>query len=529
MFRRPSGLITFFFNCLNFKMMRSIPFPCKHYLLFLLMVTILPTRYALMAQTNVIVAVNSESRCQFPFSNAQNPETAVDIFKNDCEVIKVFTSSKEIFMEYDDCGTIYPLTPLQFYDFSSNRISVTNPDVALIYPHNDSVYAIVVYYSPGESGYIYESYVIEKTNPTVLILNDRQLLATVATPPGINDNGIRVDANMNGDFVIVWDDIANKQISLIPGYIYAGEPVLDCPGTQPCTGYAPILLPYSEVTAPDVALSNNGIPNYGSVFISFLNYDRNKVIVDYQMLEDLWYTGFSPVPNVINPNNIYNKDYSGSLFGRPRIAAPGNGPEEDWSVVHRVDFSGDHHICGNTRNASVDYLHNYTDNSEPLLIEEGIMVSANDWHEYPAISYGENDEGNAVAQIVWYGGWSEPLTNGTDGKTIVSVSIDDFGFMNSCTPGGKGFKMVPHLNVSDPYEAYHPSIAGRHLKGNPKMSVAWWDNTNQDVYTKDFTWCDASFRKPITKQVNTDIQIIDALKNILYPPDLSELVRQIQF
>src|SRR5690606_34830163 len=169
-----------------------------------------------------------------------------------------------------------------------------------------------------------------------------------------------------------------------------------------------------------------------------------------------------------------------------------------------------------------DYFHNYTDNSEPQFIEEEVSVPANDWQENPVVSYGfTNDFYETIAAyIVWEGGWASALPAGTGGKTIVGVSIDDYGNVdaNACLPLGKLYKMVPDDAGSssyDPYETYNPSIAGRHSSSDLKMVVAWWENTNLDIFKKDFYWCDVSFRQPIS--VSTNPLYLESKNNIVYP------------
>lgn len=463
----------------------------------------------------------SENDCYLQDYSLNHSETAVDIIQVGCEVYKIAVSNSSWSLYKDSCSG-----SALFQNQFSFTNTISNPDVALVYDNYfnlGTLYAIIVYFEPILKQFMAESWDISTGN-TPTRIQSYTLQSGFWGVPAQNDNAIRIDANSQGDFVIVWNDFENEKLYLLPGLVYGGN---NLPWLNHYVDYstseitlAPVEILFSGIKKPDVAISDSTMPKEAYVYVSYIDPDYKKLIVDEYNLNDLWYSG--PVwPSPYNPmsmtsNNIFAVYPGGTNIGRPRIATPKKRDAEtfvkDWTVVYSVEDNGISHIYGNTRNGGVDYPHNYTNNSEPELIAWGGFVSFNNWQKNPVIAYGFDNNFNVVAQVVWEGGWGEPLNTkeGTDYPTIIAVSIDRIGAVetNLCTGGAALYKMVP---TNDPYETFNPSIAGTTGAVAENMTVVWWNETQQNVFEMNFSWCDASYRTPTP----SSFQIIsDSLKKI---------------
>ncbi len=463
-----------------------------------------------------------------PFLNRS--ETAVDMIKVGCEVYKIAVSNNSWSLYYDNCSG-----SSTFLNAGSFSNTMSNPDVVLIYDHYlnvGNVYAVIVYFDTNLLQYTVEAF--DVTWASVTPIYSLPLWTGFSSVPVANDNAIRIDANSQGDFIIVWDDFENNKMYMLPGYVYGGNvpPELNSYidySTSEIT-LATVEILSSELMKPDIAISDSTEPKEAHVYLTSLEITGEKIFVDEFNLSSLWYTGpawpSSYSAMSIARNEIYSNGYSAATIGRPRIAAPkrrdGETYVNDWTIAYSVLENNTSHIYGNSRYSGMDYPHNYTDNSEPELLASGGTVTFNDWQKNPALAYGFDEFDEVVAQIVWEGGWQESLSTqeGTDAPTIVAVSIDQLGAVeyNSCANGVSLYKMVP---TDTPYDTYNPSIAGTTGEISEDMLVGWWNESQQNVFAKDFKWCDASYRKPIA----TNFQSNELLqKNVLYPNPTSGFV-----
>lgn len=460
-----------------------------------------------------------EFSCDLFDNSLNNSETGVDYFVKGCETYRVSISNTKIsLVQYNCSNTLSD-------DVSLQHSPVTNPDVSIVvdrYNTGTDVFAIAVYFEPSNKEYIAEVYQIDGGTLSFLTL---YTLETVGLAPGPNDNGIRIDANMQGDFVIVWDDIASQKIKVLAGNGYGGPFYPGFSSEVDDFGnfiqILPTELPYDDVTAPDVAISMSDTRGVANVFFTFLSSNRIELNITQHDLSDLQYLITSSTPPSLSPNATGFKDYSSMNLtaGRPRIAAPGQidndiNWEDNWSVVLALNYPSFSEIRGYTRYGGVDNDHVYTDGSEPELAASGGSLINTIPHQNPAISYGFDNQGEIVAQIVWEGGQDETYPDGTGrgmGATIISVSVDKYGLVetNNCTNANSYIKIVPTNNM---YQSVSPSVAGRLTNGLQDMLVNWWDDQNQDVYLKFFEWCDASFRKPIAQT-----PAIPKENNVMFP------------
>jgi hypothetical protein len=441
-----------------------------------------------------------------------------------CEVYKVTVSNKKWSLSYDNCSGM-----TQFIQQGTFTNTISNPDVALIYDHYSNVgkvYVVIVYFDTYLLQYTVEAY--DVTTSSLSPIYSLPLWTGFSSVPAANDNAIRIDANSQGDFIIVWDDFENNKIYMLPGCVYGGgvSPELSNyidNSTSEIT-LAPVEILTDELMKPDVAISDSTLPKEAHIYLTSLDITGEKIFVDEFNLASLWYTGpvwpSSYSAMSIARNEIYSNGYDGATIGRPRIAAPkrrgGETYVNDWTIAYSALENNISHIYGNSRYGGMDYPHNYTDNSEPQLLASGGNVTFNDWHKNPALAYGFDESDEVVVQIVWEGGWQEPLNTqeGTDNPTIIAVSVDQSGSVefNSCQNGVALFKMIPSNN---PYETYNPSIAGTTGSIAEDMIVVWWNEIEQNVFAKDFEWCAASYRMPIASSSHSNEQSIQ--ENSLYP------------
>lgn len=463
------------------------------------------------------------------FDNSlNNSETGIDYLEMGCYSYRVSISNTKIsLLQYNCSSTLSDDVFLQ-------NTPVSNPDVSIVvdrYNSGTDVFAIAVYYEPSGNEYVAEVYQIDGGTLTYLTQYVLENLGSPVTDPLPNDNAIRIDANIQGDFVIVWDNVVTNKIKVLAGNGYGGPTYPGFSSEVDIFGnfvqILPLELPYDDVTAPDIAISMSDNRGVANVFITFLSLSRIELNVTQYDLTDLQYLQTSSTPPTVSTNITAYKDYSGMSLtaGRPRIAAPGQidndvNWEDNWMVVLALNYSGHSEIVSYTREGGFDYDNNYTDGSQPELIAAGGGDFLDDvLHQNPAISFGFDNLGEVVAEIVWEGGYSLSYPVGTGlglSPTVIGVSVDKYGAMetNTCTNTTSLIKIVPNSNMD---RSFSPSVAGRLTDGSPNMYVCWWDDQDQDAYYKQFSWCDASFKRPIVQSITTQPK-----NNFIYPNPTTE-------
>lgn len=344
--------------------------------------------------------------------------------------------------------------------------------------------------------------------------------------------------------MIVWDNKDTRKIMALAGNGYGTtnrpEFSSEVDGFGNFINLLPVELPvdfpFYYMTAPDVVVSASDDFREANVYITYLSDSRIQLFVDKYDFSELLYFSTSSTPPSINSDYHEFKDYLGMdlTAGRPRISAPGQidndvNWEDNWMVVLTQNYTSPStnsysHIIGYSRVSSWDFDRFYTENVEDELIAAGGgWLTLNDWHKNPAISFGFDNAGDHVAQIVWEGGENNtyPWGTGTNGPTIIGVSVDINGAIetNGCANTTSLIKIVPTNNM---FESISPSIAGRLTNGSPTMIVNWWNDNEQDVKGKYFEWCDASYRRPIENYFNPNNP---NEKNIIYPNPTSGIVK----
>ena len=166
--------------------------------------------YQLQAQINVNAPVNPQISCGLTNLSLDKPESAVDIMEIGDEQYIVAVSNLDLTVNYIDASLSINTLFFGKHTFANE---ISNPDVSLMTIYG-GVFAVVVYFDPNLMDYVAESFEVTAGN-TPNLLATHVLNTPQANIPEPNNNAIRIDANSNGDFVIVWEDFENNKISLV--------------------------------------------------------------------------------------------------------------------------------------------------------------------------------------------------------------------------------------------------------------------------------------------------------------------------
>ncbi|HPH85396.1 MAG TPA: T9SS type A sorting domain-containing protein [Ferruginibacter sp.] len=425
-------------------------------------------------------------------------ETANDVWEDDCVKLKVTINDNQTnsisWSFTDGCNSI---TNSGLEDLQSTS-DVISPDVAIVVDYNNGskeYYILIVYFDVALGEFRFDIWNIDSGS---LQFVSSQTIYTPSNVPG--ENGIRIDANSIGDFVIVLEE--NDPAIYSPSPPNSTMRTLKTIAGQTENTFGPILssnlsdLPNTYTyTQADVALSED---DFGSAkaYFTYLDVSKSILVVSWQDFSDI--LGGS----ITNINEIDKRDCTPITeeFGRPRIACSGDiNFKEDWTIVWRLTntVSSYQNILGLTCHDGDFYDHNYTNNSEEEFVYANISVPQSTNHENPNVSYGfYNGIGN-VAQIAWQGSFTGSLPNGTGNYiTALSLSLDEFGRVTYCSPATEPcFKLVPSGALND--DNRYPTLAGKHAYETNYMNVSWQNNNLSEVLEKDFLWCDNSFRQSI--------------------------------
>lgn len=469
-------------------------------------------------------------------------DPANEIWSENCAELSVTVNAYGISWKVDDpCNSIYTSGVEVLLPTSTGYNLVSNVDVAIVkgsksYPeepeeeNNEALYVLIVYYNLSTNKYYY--YPWQYSDGTLVPFSDPIELDYSSIHPDLGQNGIRIDATRSGKFGIVWFLPEFSSIKTIGGEVdfnaIAGPQLYE-------DGFSNLLigiLPY-DGSCPDIAISNED----AVVYYALLDKTSESLVIA------AYGYGYAFGNNMFQQSTLtYDPwdELNGHFIGRPRIATPGlkNSDEflpDDFIVVYQYFDGSESHIRALGIHSSTMFTRNYTDinavNFDSQLAADGINVSGNDWQRNPCVSYGYDDNGISKIHIAWEGGWDGALgipgpgTGSSTRPTIVSLSVGldgiaSTGINGDCPPilGRQQtyYTMIPHLSLGNPYDAYFPSIAGKHTYRDNKMIVCWWDDDGnyQDVFETTFNWCDESLRKPIEILSTTDPK---SDKNILFP------------
>ena len=329
--------------------------------------------------------------------------------------------------------------------YFTNKTAVVTQDVCLVVGGSD-IYALAVYYQGSTFKKIF--YELFKWNTTTHVFVS-QSCTTLSTNENSN-NATNIDADENGNFIMVWDD--NGTIYGQYGIISSSVPALSGSVTSMTTG-----------VSPDVSLYDPS-----DMYLAYIN---SGLVVDKFSSGSL-----STLTNKLSA--------AGSVF--PRISSPNqhNGNADDWAVVTEdvVVISSVNHYqitayisVGGTVSSAI------VCNDGTLITSGGIDLAPN---FEPVITY--DSQSSAKIWVAWTFDNSTPTySTGTSYQAVYPVSVH---FNTSGSVGG----ITAYWNVPTPVAANNakicPSLAGRHssaTSNQEKLFVAYLNDVNDNLVMKN--------------------------------------------
>lgn len=399
---------------------------------------------------------------------------------------------------------------------------VISPDVTIVVDYNNGTklyYALVVYYDPANGYYDYLTYVINNSTGSLSLNFVAGGIYTVNTVPLPHTNAIRIDANFQGDFVLVFEE-PDPTLQVIK--TWAGNTINTMGPQLSAYGYGDIPNTYLEYMHGDVAVQASDLGS-ATVYYSYVDVNQSHIVVATINYGDVYDVSFTSATEYTRTNYIPVND---EKLGRPRIAVSGDPSYyENFTVVYNVyDVNADYsHILGLTDHGGTFYEHHYTDNTEG---PGTLNLSNKYWHELPCVTYGIDGNGvGKLIEIAWRGRWEDDylLQAGTsDLFSIIAIRVDAGGFFWDCNLTGDFYSAVTDINIlsGSPYDNGSPTLAGKHTPIDSKMNICWQDDVQADVFYKDFDWCSQDFR-PGSNHQNKNNDLIIQNNNqpnpILYP------------
>jgi len=215
-----------------------------------------------------------------------------------------------------------------------------DPDVCIVSDVNMAadVYGIAVYYSPSQTDFILEVFVL--SNPCISVA------VTGLTGGNVNNlHVINIDSDEQNHFAIVYED-DNGDIYCQTGSIVTTVLTLNCTPLQIWTGG----------TMPDVTV-HKGASSYEHIVFTFIDGNGDVQVYDDDYVNYTSGGGCTPALNYLyNSPPVYS-------FNRPRIASNPNGSTLLWTVVVEDNNGGDYFIDGFTENGSGVTARIYNDGS----------------------------------------------------------------------------------------------------------------------------------------------------------------------
>jgi len=370
------------------------------------------------------------------------------------------------------------------------------PDVALL-EDGTYWYAVVVYGISNASNYD-AWYVIYQYTPNAtcsLSTWTANTPARLLDPNGNNakfDNEIHIDADANGNFVIIWDNCTgagtNKGIQAIAGNRNTGSaPTL-------CTANAVLLVSGSNYRFPDVALYASA-DSY--VHYSYLDLTFGTLYVGAVTWADICNTH-------LTTNNPTYQSFSHGLgysFTRPRIAAPPNANSacyDSWTVVAKYDNGTNYEIVGWSFKCGTQYgMHTYTDGSmsgSPCGGGNKIHVDDN---TDPAVGYDNGNTGIMIGWDSWYSHFTGTCTHCFNPTQSIAITCNTDGSWNtSCSAY---YLLLSTYNLNN--TARYLAISGRDYNN---MAYDFCDNAYSTNNYKDVAFGACSLRVERAPILNND-------------------------
>jgi len=374
------------------------------------------------------------------------------------------------------------------------------PDVALVESKNTNLgrtlwWAIVVYEDVSTGFCMCDMYYY--TAPTCATATWTLYSTAILLDPGLNKavfyKTIRIDADRDGNFVIIWDDNNNYPGILVTSgqNSVTAEPALSTKYRQLIANSGSI-----QYATPDV--STVGTTYY--VYVD-INANPNALYVGQCLFSDIWNGSLSS--NVV-PFQTFS---TSGLYSNPRIACPPIGSTcatNSWTAVSEfiANGSANYDIIGYTSYCGTIFGMNiYTDGS---LLCAGFPINGNA-NVLPAVGY---DNINQDIMIGWDCGYSTysgftptqsvvlecnyadgslagtnyelaATTNGADNARYLSISGRDYYYSSAA------YMQYTYCNLNSPVMSYKDiKTATGHLRMGQTTGEK---EDNFDIFPNPFT------------------------------------------
>ncbi len=354
-----------------------------------------------------------------------------------------------------------------------------DPDVALIHNGTDW-YALVARTSAADQGVYLDIYQWQTIPGAFVPLSgNTDILLSSNTYAYLNN--VNIDADMAGNFAVIWDDANTGNIEMIGGTTATNSnPALSTSGVK--------TIPNTDGHyLPDVCLYTN-YNNTILVNYSYLSGDFTTIYVGTDLFSDL--TGAANLSNATPFSQQHNDN-----LDHPRIASSSKvvgtptNQYNVWTVVAARPYQDRNDIIGHTMwdNAVVDLV--YTDGSMSANLCD---IGYETYNRFPVVTYCNAPRGYMVG---WSCGFDQSHEFNPYGIVALRCKYD--GTYNPITDNNityHGFLVVNSGNTNNTYE-YMLSLAGRdndHYTHNV-LYTFYFDNTN-DILYKEVDWLAPTLR-----------------------------------
>ncbi len=200
-------------------------------------------------------------------------------------------------------------TGLTLIDPTAN---IKDPDVCIVKNNFGSVFAIVSYFEQNSNQFMmrvfnWQSGLQQFTGQTPIVLI-----------PGQYETTINIDANDEGDFVIVWDQLG-QQVQMVFGTTTGNNP--------PTLNFQGAAFNLNQGTMPDVCFFRNGTTGYKQVDVVYKN-PIGVIAVDFYRFTDL-------LGGIVNAQTELRSAPADLIYRYPRIdcPSPAFGNQSEYTVV----------------------------------------------------------------------------------------------------------------------------------------------------------------------------------------------------
>jgi hypothetical protein len=353
-----------------------------------------------------------------------------------------------------------------------------DPDVSLIHNGTDW-YALVARTNFTDGGIYLDIYLWNTTGNEFDALSINTLLSSNT---GAYTNNVNIDADIVGNFAIIWDDANTGNIEMTGGFTNTNDdPELSANGVKTIPNT-------EEYYYPDVSLYTNYL-NDVLVNYSYTDQSGSAIYVGTDDFADL--IGTASLSNSSPFTEVYN-----GTIDHPRIASAPTDQFTNtnlWTVVAAHAYNGRIDIVGHTLWANTVYDYVYTDGS----MSNNLCDIGSDWYNrFPVVTYCNATRGIIV-------GWASTYDQSVDFTPYGLIAL-------RCLYDGSyypittyhGYLVVNSDNTNNTWE-YMLSVAGRDgdVNSHNVLYTFFYEN-EYDVMYKEVDWLAPTLRLEEKQNIN---------------------------